>query len=84
LETKFTLAPDGTVIMMPVTEWTIHSVAGVAILAVIHYNETPADVAPKTIQLVLSAPKALELADQLRKASIRVLESPPPPGTVLH
>ena len=70
---------DGTVVMKPMTGWTTHKVAGIAVLLRIEYIESPQEFAEKhkALQLALTAPQCLELAEALTKAGKSLLEKHP-------
>lgn len=82
---QFELDENGEVVMKPVTGWKIAPVAGIAVLLAIQYVETPAELETgdsKSIQLVLTPQKCLELAEVLTRVAKRILE--PQPGQSLN
>ena len=75
---------EGNVITFPMTGWGITPVTAMeSLILTIEYVETPEQLETgerNQLQTILSMPKALELAEELKKAAIAILAS----GTQLH
>ena len=69
---------DGTIDTTPVTGWAIGPLAGIAVVAAIAYQQQTGKggLEDKKVQLTLLPGQALELAESLRKAAMRVLQPP--------
>jgi hypothetical protein len=68
---------NGDIITRPVTGWTTGTLAGIAVLLVLEYAESPQELETghsKSIQLALSVQQSLELAERLRTLGKRLLE----------
>ena len=65
----------GNVILKPVKGWTTRSLAGMAILLAIDYAENPAEIESggKSIQLALTVPQCIELAQALSRGANAIL-----------
>lgn len=73
---RFDTYPDGNIITHPFTGYTVAPVADTAILARLEYVENEDQLRTgggKAVQLILTPPQALELADALAKNANRIL-----------
>ncbi len=69
---------EGNIVIRPVTGWTTHFVAGIVGILRIEYIENPQEfeATHKSLQLALTAPQSLELAEVLNKLGKSLLQSP--------
>lgn len=69
---------EGNILLRPVTGWTTHFVAGMFGLLRIEYVESPQEFegTHRSLQLALTAPQCLELAEALTKIGKSLLQSP--------
>jgi hypothetical protein len=68
---------DGNIIANPITGWTTTAVAGTSVLLAVQYVKTLAELETgdsSQIQLLLTAPLCLELADALKRLAQSLIE----------
>ena len=85
MEIRLQKDDSGNVVTCPVTGWGISPVAGMMLLLIIQYVETPEQLengARLQLQGMIQPPQALQLAEELKKAAKMLLE--PTSGTMLH
>jgi hypothetical protein len=72
------LDANGMVVTRPVLGWTTATAAEIAVILQIQYSEKPADIdtGGKSLQVVLTPPQCLELAEVLTRNAQRILNFP--------
>jgi hypothetical protein len=67
----------GMVVTRPVLGWTTAHAPGIAVILQIRYSDRPADVRTggKSLQVVLTPPQCMELAEALTKNAQQILNS---------
>lgn len=70
------LDAQGLIVTRPVLGWTTVPVAGMSVLLRIHYAEKPEELGTEGhgLQVVMTPPQALELAESLASQARRFLE----------
>lgn len=74
------IGDDGNIITKPVMGWSTVSAAGVAVIVVIHYVDTPAELQTgnsKQIQLILRPEMCQEMSVSLSNAAKLLLQNRP-------
>lgn len=77
----FETGPDGNIITHPLMGYVVVPVADTAILARLEYSDHPDQLRAmqgKHVQLILTPPQALEIADVLTRAANRILDQNAP------
>ncbi len=81
-QSPFDLDANGDIITCPFLGWMVGSVADISIIARLTFAETQAELESggKSVQLVLTPPQALSLAQELKRQAERIVGLIPSPG----
>lgn len=76
----FDVDEKGNIVVKPLMGWDIAPAMDMAVIARLIYADKPADVGREgqTLQLILTPPQALELAEVLQRAAHRLMSAPKP------